>query len=175
MLLDSASMYFRAFYGVPDTMTSPRGEPVNAVRGFLDMVATLVETYRPTRLVACWDDDWRPAWRVELMPSYKTHRVAGEAEPGVGGANPLDVVPEESPDALTPQVPVIAEALAAFGIARVGAARCEADDVIGTLATRAPAAPRSTSSPATATCSSSSTTRAGSGCSTSPRASATCS
>jgi len=58
---------------------------------------------------------------------------------GAGGADPLDVVPEESPDALTPQVPVIAEALAAFGIARVGAPRCEADDIIGTLATRAPA------------------------------------
>ncbi len=138
MLLDSASLYFRAFYGVPDTMVSPQGEPVNAIRGFLDMIATLVETYEPTRLVACWDDDWRPAWRVDLMPSYKTHRVAGEPVPGAGGANPLDVVvAEESPDALTPQVPVIAEALEAFGIARVGAARCEADDVIGTLTTRA--------------------------------------
>jgi 5'-3' exonuclease len=111
---------------------------VNAVRGFLDMVATLVETYEPTRLVACWDDDWRPAWRVDLMPSYKTHRVAGAVVDGAGGADPLDVVPEESPDALTPQVPVIAEALAAFGIARVGASRCEADDVIGTLSARAP-------------------------------------
>ncbi len=139
MLLDSASLYFRAFYGVPDTMTSPQGEPVNAIRGFLDMIATLVETYEPTRLVACWDDDWRPAWRVDLMPSYKTHRLAGEAVPGAGEANPLDVVvAEESPDALTPQVPVIAEALTAFGIARVGAPRCEADDVIGTLTTRAP-------------------------------------
>lgn len=139
MLLDSASLYFRAFFGVPDTMVSPRGEPVNALRGFLDMIARLVEEYEPTHLVACWDDDWRPAWRVELIPSYKTHRVAGgDPGPGVGGANPLDVVAEESPDALTPQVPVIAEALAAFGIARVGAPRCEADDVIGTLATRAP-------------------------------------
>jgi 5'-3' exonuclease len=90
-------------------------------------------------MVACWDDDWRPAWRVELMPSYKTHRVLGEVVAGAGGADPLDVVPEESPDALTPQVPVIAEALAAFGIARVGAPRCEADDIIGTLVTRAPA------------------------------------
>lgn len=140
MLLDSASLYFRAFFGVPDTMVSPRGEPVNALRGFLDMIARLVEEYEPTHLVACWDDDWRPAWRVELIPSYKTHRVlGGDPGPGAGGANPPDVVvAEESPDALTPQVPVIAEALAAFGIARVGAPRCEADDVIGTLATRAP-------------------------------------
>ena len=77
MLLDSASLYFRAFFGVPDSMRAPDGTPVNAVRGFLDMVAFLVTEYRPTRMVACWDDDWRPAWRVELMPSYKTHRVAG--------------------------------------------------------------------------------------------------
>ncbi len=131
MLLDSASLYFRAFFGVPDTMTAPDGTPVNAVRGFLDMVAVLVEQYRPTRLVACWDDDWRPAWRVDLMPSYKTHRVAQDA--------PADASEEEVPDALGPQVPVIAAALAALGIARVGAQHCEADDVIGTLATRAPA------------------------------------
>jgi 5'-3' exonuclease len=139
MLLDSASLYFRAFFGVPDTMVSPRGEPVNAIRGFLDMIARLLDEYEPTHLVACWDDDWRPAWRVELMPSYKTHRVLGDPTVVAGGANPLDVVvAEESPDALTPQVPVIAAALAAFGIARVGAPRCEADDVIGTLVTRAP-------------------------------------
>jgi 5'-3' exonuclease len=120
-------------------MVSPRGEPVNAIRGFLDMIARLLDEYEPTHLVACWDDDWRPAWRVELMPSYKTHRVLGDPTVVAGGANPLDVVvAEESPDALTPQVPVIAAALAAFGIARVGAPRCEADDVIGTLVTRAP-------------------------------------
>src|SRR3954452_11544728 len=76
MLLDSASLYFRAFYGVPDSVKAPDGTPVNAVRGFLDMVATLVTTYRPDRLVACWDDDWRPAFRVAAIPSYKAHRVA---------------------------------------------------------------------------------------------------
>ncbi len=131
MLLDSASLYFRAFFGVPDTMTAPDGTPVNAVRGFLDMVAVLVDEYRPTKLVACWDDDWRPDWRVDLMPSYKTHRVAEAA--------PAGATEEEVPDALGPQVPVIAAALAALGVARVGAPHCEADDVIGTLATRAPA------------------------------------
>jgi 5'-3' exonuclease len=129
LLLDSASLYFRAFFGVPQTLTAPDGTPVNAVRGFLDMVATLVTDLRPTRLVACWDDDWRPAWRVEAIPSYKAHRVVAEH-----GAAPDE---EEVPDALTPQVPVIAEALAALGLARVGAPGCEADDVIGTLATRA--------------------------------------
>ena len=78
MLLDSASMYFRAFHGVPETMVGPHGRPVNAVRGFLDMVATLVSTRRPTRLVACLDLDWRPGFRVAAVPSYKAHRVAPE-------------------------------------------------------------------------------------------------
>jgi 5'-3' exonuclease len=134
LLLDAASLYFRAFFGVPDSVTAPDGTPVNAVRGFLDMVAQLVSTRRPDRLVACWDDDWRPAWRVEAVPSYKAHRVAQEVPEGA------DV--EETPDALAPQVPVIAEALAALGIARLGGPGCEADDVIGTLTTRAVAAGR---------------------------------
>ena len=89
MLLDSAGLYFRAFHGVPESITAPDGTPVNAVRGFLDMCATLVSTRRPTGLVACWDDDWRPQWRVDLLESYKTHRVAaegGEVEPDSLGA-----------------------------------------------------------------------------------------
>jgi 5'-3' exonuclease len=124
MLLDAASLYFRAFYGVPTNVTAPDGRPINAVRGFLDMTARLLTTHRPDRLVACWDDDWRPAFRVDALPSYKAHRVAPE-----GG--------EEVPDELSPQVPVLIEVLAAAGIARVGAPGYEADDVIGTLATRA--------------------------------------
>lgn len=128
LLLDTASLYFRAFFGVPDSVRAPDGTPVNAVRGLLDMIARLVADHRPARLVACWDDDWRPAFRVDAIPTYKAHRVAQEV-PGTTGV-------EEVPDALTPQVPVIAEVLAAFGIARVGAPGHEADDVIGTLVTR---------------------------------------
>ena len=129
MLLDSASLYFRAYFGVPDSLRSPDGRPVNAVRGLLDMIAFLVTEHRPDRLVACWDDDWRPAFRVEAIPSYKAHRVA-QPTPG-----PVPDV-EEVPDTLSPQVPVIADVLAALGIARVGAPGYEADDVIGTLVTR---------------------------------------
>lgn len=128
MLLDSASLYFRAFYGVPDTVRAPDGRPVNAVRGFLDIIAKLVQTYEPTHLVACWDDNWRPQWRVDLIPTYKTHRVA---EVVIGAP---DV--EEVPDPLGVQVPVIREALEALGIPIVGVEDHEADDVIGTLATR---------------------------------------
>ncbi|WP_458041884.1 MULTISPECIES: 5'-3' exonuclease [Bacteria] len=129
MLLDTASLYFRAFYGVPDTVKAPDGTPVNAVRGLLDMIGKLVTTYRPTHLIACWDDDWRPQWRVDLIPSYKAHRVV-EIVPG--GA---DV--EEVPDPLEAQIPLIRRALGVLGIPIVGRADHEADDIIGSLATQA--------------------------------------
>ncbi|MBX3195890.1 MAG: 5'-3' exonuclease [Microbacteriaceae bacterium] len=126
MLLDTAGVYFRAFYSVPDTVTAPDGTPVNAVRGTLDAISRLVTDYSPTELVACWDDDWRPQWRVDLIPSYKTHRVAAEVEVGPD----VEVVP----DPLQTQVPIIREVLGALGIPVVGAPEHEADDVIGTLA-----------------------------------------
>lgn len=129
MLLDTASLYFRAFYGVPDTIRRADGTPVNAVRGLLDMIARLTTDYGATHLVGCWDDDWRPQWRVDLIPSYKSHRVAEE----VAGAPDVEVVP----DALEAQIPMIRRVLELAGIAVVGAADHEADDVIGTYASHA--------------------------------------
>ena len=128
MLLDAASLYFRAFFGVPDSITAPDGTPVNAIRGFTDMVARLVTERRPTRLVACLDLEWRPAFRVAALPSYKAHRVPGQPDTAPAG------IPEIVPDLLAPQVPVLLELLAAAGIATAGAEGYEADDVIGTLA-----------------------------------------
>ncbi|QBR91177.1 5'-3' exonuclease [Nocardioides euryhalodurans] len=129
MLLDTASMYFRAFFGVPE-IKADNGTPVNAVRGLLDFISRLVGEYHPTHLVCCWDNDWRPQWRVDLIPSYKSHRVVA-ARPG----DQPDI--EEVPDPLEQQVPVIRAVLEAFGIAVVGVDGYEADDVIGTLATGA--------------------------------------
>jgi 5'-3' exonuclease len=123
MLLDSAGLYYRAFHGVPESITAPDGTPVNAVRGFLDMCTALVTSRTPTGLVACWDDDWRPSWRVDLLASYKAHRVAADGS-------------EDEPETLAVQVGIIVDVLAALGIARVGAAGFEADDVIATLARR---------------------------------------
>jgi 5'-3' exonuclease len=129
MLLDTASLYFRAYYGVPDSIKAPDGTPVNAVRGLLDFISRLVGDYRPTHLACCWDNDWRPQWRVDLIPSYKAHRVEYVVPGGP------DV--EEVPDPLEAQIPTIVAVLEAFGIAIVGADGYEADDVIGTLATGA--------------------------------------
>jgi 5'-3' exonuclease len=126
LLVDAPSLYFRAFFGIPESAArAPDGSPVNAVRGFLDMLAALIRTRRPDRVVCALDHDWRPAWRVALVPTYKAHRVAPE-----GG--------ETVPETLTPQVPLILEVLAAVGIPAIGAAGYEADDVLGTLATGQP-------------------------------------
>jgi 5'-3' exonuclease len=130
MLLDSASLYFRAFYGVKRAMPAPDGTPTNAVRGFLDMVSTLITRFRPSDMVACIDQDWRPAWRVALLPTYKTHRLAVQTATPAGGAPPG----EAEPPGLAEQVPIILDALAALGIAALGAPEHEADDVIATLA-----------------------------------------
>jgi 5'-3' exonuclease len=129
-------MRFRSYSGVPASTTAPDGRPVNAVRGFLDSVATVLTRHRPGRLAVCLDLDWRPQWRVDRIPSYKAHRVAGEAGP-LGGADEsggADTEPEEMPDDLSPQVEMILELLEAYGIATAGAPGYEADDVLGTLA-----------------------------------------
>ena len=125
LLLDTASLYFRAFFGVKDLREAPDGTPTNAVRGLLDMIATLVRRFEPTHLVACWDNDWRPDFRVAAIPSYKAHRLV----PGTEDK-------EEAPPELEVQVPIIRRALDAFGIPILGSDGYEADDVIGTLTAR---------------------------------------
>jgi 5'-3' exonuclease len=127
MLVDAPAIWYRAFHGVPDSVRSPRDEPVNAVRGFLDLVGRVVREQRPARLVCAVDLDWRPAFRVAAVPSYKSHRA-------------LPTGAESEPEGLAEQVAVILEVLAALGVAVAGAEGYEADDVLGTLATREPGA-----------------------------------
>lgn len=126
LLLDAASLWFRAFHALPESMTAPDGRPVNAVRGFIDMVASLITRTGASRLSVCLDLNWRPTFRVELVPSYKAHRVLDESASGPDS--------EDAPDALGPQVDLILEILEAAGIATAGAEGLEADDVLGTLA-----------------------------------------
>jgi 5'-3' exonuclease len=127
LAVDAPSLYFRAFHGIPENAAKTQaGEPVNAVRGFMDMLAQLVRTRRPDRVVCALDADWRPAWRVALVPSYKKHRVAhGDVE--------------EVPASLERQIPVLLEVLDAVGIPAFGVPGYEADDVLGTLAATQPA------------------------------------
>ena len=124
MLLDSASLWYRAYYGMPDTLLSPSGMPVNAIRGYLDMTARLIGMYSPSRIVACIEGDWRPSWRVDLFPDYKANRLEDEGDE------------EEEPETLTPQIPVLLDLLDAFGIPMLGVDDYEADDVMATFAIR---------------------------------------
>ena len=121
LLVDSASQYYRAFYGVPDSMRDSSGRPVNAVRGFFTSLTRAVEQFQATRLVLCWDEDWRPAFRTTLIPAYKAHRLASDGT-------------EAIPDDLAPQVDTIIDIAAGLGLTRIGVAGFEADDVIATIA-----------------------------------------
>ena len=123
MLLDSASLWYRAYFGMPDTLLSPKGEPVNAIRGYLDMTSRLLVKYQPKRLVACLEGDWRPSWRVELFPDYKLNRLDEEGD-------------EEEPDTLGPQIPILLDVLDALGVAVLGVDDYEADDLIATFSTK---------------------------------------
>ena len=115
LLIDGSSLIFRAYYGVTAGEPGPDGFHANAIRGFLERLGRLVVQRRPRHLAVADDEAWRPDWRVDLIPTYKSHRVA-----------------EPVPAGLEPQLPVIRELLAAIGIDMVGVADHEAEDVIAT-------------------------------------------
>lgn len=131
VVTDTATIYYRAFYALPESMTAPDGYPHNAIRGTLTTLRNLVERFQTTHIVPAWDVDWRPQWRVELVPSYKTHRLEEPGEDAVIGDD------EPVPDTLGPQIGALAEILACIGLPPLGAVDYEADDVIGTLTHRA--------------------------------------
>lgn len=124
LLLDSASLWYRAYFGMPDTLVAPDGTPVNAIRGYLDMTSRLLTMYKPSRLVACIEGDWRPSWRVDLFPGYKANRLEEEGEE------------EAEPDTLAPQIPILLDLLEAFNIPLIGVDDYEADDVMASFAKR---------------------------------------
>jgi len=125
LYFDTATLYYRAFFAVPESIVAPDGSPSGAVRGFLDMVSTLHQQFPAEVVVFAWDDDWRPQWRVDLIPSYKTHRLVE--------VDALGVSVEEVPDALSPQVDAIARILDSIGLPRLGQIGFEADDILGSL------------------------------------------
>jgi 5'-3' exonuclease len=128
ILLDTASLYWRAYFALPDSITDSEGKPVNALRGLLDTIAAVVQEYPQHRVIACWDEDWRPQWRVDLVPTYKAHRVIDAASGELPGNGSV----EETPDLLSPQIPMIRQVLEALGVLIAASPECEADDVIAT-------------------------------------------
>jgi len=115
-MFDGSSLIFRSFYGVPQTFKSPNGFMINAVRGTLDRMASTINDRKPRHVALTTDEDWRPDWRVKLIPGYKVHRVA-----------------EPVPPALIPQMPVIMAALMAVGVDVIGLDDYEAEDIIASL------------------------------------------
>lgn len=115
LLVDGSSLIFRAYYGVKPTVDGPGGMQINAIGGFLDRLGRLIRQRRPRHLAIADDFAWRPAWRVELIETYKSHRVA-----------------EPVPAGLEPQIPVIRAILEAVGVDIVGVDEYEAEDVIAT-------------------------------------------
>jgi 5'-3' exonuclease len=128
LLVDSASLWYRAFYGMPESISSTTGLPNNAIKGFFDGLARIITRYRPDEIGICLDDNWRPQWRVDLFPGYKLNRLEAEnsAEDAKGG--------EAEPDLLTPQIGPIIELCTLLGLHPISVEDQEADDVIATLA-----------------------------------------
>jgi 5'-3' exonuclease len=124
LLVDASSLLYRAYFSTPDSVRAPDGKPVNAVYGFLNMLARLVADRDPARLACATDVDWRPAWRVELVPAYKAQRV----DPGESQAAADAEVGRQSE--------LCFELLRGLAVAVAGFPEYEAEDVIGTLAER---------------------------------------
>jgi 5'-3' exonuclease len=118
LLLDTSSLMFRAFFSVPPSVVGTDGRPVNAVYGYLGSVEHLVATLKPDESISAWDDDWRPAPRVQLYDGYKAQR-------------PPD------PDGLPEQFDVLRDVLDAFGLPVAEVPGWEAEDAIGALCTAA--------------------------------------
>lgn len=127
LYFDTATLYYRAFFAVPESIVAPDGTPSGAVRGFLDMVSSIAKQFPAKEVVFAWDDDWRPQWRVDLVPSYKLHRVDAEV------SDQPDAAFEVIPDALSPQIGAISLILDSIGLPRLGQQGHEADDVLGAL------------------------------------------
>jgi 5'-3' exonuclease len=123
MYLDAPSLVYRAFFALPKTITDPDGRPVNAVRGFMEMTTRLLRDHQPEEIVAAFDSNFRPDFRVRAYPGYKADR------------------PEDPPE-LPGQFDVLAKVLDAAGIRHVEAPDLEADDALATLVEAVPAGKR---------------------------------
>lgn len=120
LMIDCASLTYRAYHAVP-RLVADDGSEVHAVLGFLNFLSRLIPDRKPSRLWVALDADWRPQFRVDALPTYKTHRVAAT---------------EEEIDPVAPQMVLLERFLDAFGISTASADGFEAEDVIATLAKR---------------------------------------
>ena len=117
LLIDGHSLMFRAFYGMPLSMTGPGGVHTNALYGFLAVLNKMLEEEKPDYLAVAFDLP-EPTFRHQMYPEYKGNRSA-------------------APDEFHEQMPLIKDLLAAMEIPCISLPGWEADDILGTLAVKA--------------------------------------
>ena len=116
LLIDTFNFLHRAYHALPKTFRDARGEPTNAVYGVASMIISIFEHIKPDYVAAALDGE-KPTFRAEEFTAYKAHRTEMEED-------------------LKSQISKVFEVLEAFGIKQILVDGYEADDVIGTLATR---------------------------------------
>jgi len=121
LAIDLSSLIFRSFYGLPTSIKDSEGHPINGVKGYLETLNRLKNLYSPENVIHAIDEDWRPKWRIDLLPQYKAHRVLDDNE-------------EEVDDALERQIELLPEILQTLGMQCLGKSNYEADDVLASIA-----------------------------------------
>jgi len=116
-LVDASYFVFRAYYSVGLEMTDGDGQPVNALYGFGRFLGDLLEEAKPAHIAVAFDESLSSSFRNEIFPAYKANR-------------------EPAPPELKRQFALCRELCRLLGIAEFSSPTHEADDIIGTIATR---------------------------------------
>jgi DNA polymerase I len=124
VLIDSNNIAYRAFFALPDTITTSSGMITNAVLGFTNMILKLAEDLKPDTMICAFDSK-TPTFRHKMFDQYKIHR-------------------KKMPDELIHQIPLIKQVMEAFNIVCIEKEGMEADDILASLAKTASGAYRQT-------------------------------
>ena len=112
-LIDGHSIAFRAFYALPETLTTKDGFPTNVIHGFLMMITKLVNNYDVEKIIITWDVS-KKTFRNEIYQDYKANRSS-------------------SPDNFKIQIKELQNLLSKFNLPQLSMEGFEADDVLGSL------------------------------------------
>ncbi|MBN1492940.1 MAG: DNA polymerase I [Candidatus Omnitrophica bacterium] len=116
LIIDGSSFIYRAYYAIQH-LSNSKGQPTNAIYGFIAILQKLLAEENPEYIAICFDRK-EATFRHEKYEDYKAHR-------------------KPMPDDLVEQIPYIKKLVKAFNIASFEKAGFEADDIIGTLAIKA--------------------------------------
>jgi len=116
-LVDASIYIFRAYFSLPDSLTDAVGNPINALQGFAGFLASLLEDTRAEYMAVVFDESLTTSFRNDIFPEYKANR-------------------ELPPPELVRQFAGCRQLTETLGLAAFSSDTYEADDLIGTLATR---------------------------------------